>query len=792
MIPAKKIHSANSKLAFRFRCAAAPHFDEVVAFRGVEEISRPFLLTIELVEKEDEPVDIDGLVGERASLIAAADEPESAWGLHGIISRLEHVNQSGGFVLYRLELRPYLWRLSLSQHSRVFTEMSVIDVVKSVLEEGGIAGDDYELRLTGTYAPREHICQYRETDLSFLSRWLEREGLYYFFEHDGDRERLVICDHRGAHGVSRASAVRYVPAAVEDSSSSEAFSEFRGAAALLSADTGVRDYDYLNPLAPIVGSASCRKEGVAPGGVGTVVEHHPGAVDSSEASRYASLRAEQIASQQKRFVGHGQVLSLRSGHLFAVADHPREAFNTRYLACRVEHHGNLTSGSHVYRHLLELPFDDEYRATVEAIPETVQFRAARSTPLPRIYGYELAVIDGPEGLYAPLDDQGRYKLRFQFDEQSWVEDEASTWVRMAQTHGGATEGLHFPLRKGTEVMVSFLGGDPDRPVISGVLPNSTKQSPVTSANNTSNVLVTGGSNRLEMDDRDGEQFIQLETPTKDTSLRMGHPRKGDNSLDIRTDGDAYHYVKGTVEEETEGDKTELVVGDHTITCQADVQTDIRGEATVNIGDNSTSFTMGNSVSMTMGNFATHKMANEHTVTMGNYVSQVMGTSVSEQVGLSVSRFMGDRVVETMGNQINNTAGNVLSNCSGNFVSQVMGNKIDMVTGTSFTASVGSSTGSFTLGSTADIYVGSKANMSLALETNISAAGKIDVSAAAAFEMNASAVIKLCVGVEAGISNVNSKVEDLQKEEYSLAYKDGKLELKKGETSISSATLTIIK
>src|SRR5690606_26356950 len=128
-------------------------------------------------------------------------------------------------------------------------------------------------------------------------------------------------------------------------------------------------------------------------------------------------------------------------------------------------------------------------------------------------------VDGEaDSPYAQIDDQGRYLVKFKFDESDLENGKASTYVRMMQPHGGTTEGLHFPLRKGSDVVFSFLGGDPDRPVIAGVVPNTTTPSPVTNTNHTQNVIRTGANNHIILDDSEGREFISIRTPNNNTAL----------------------------------------------------------------------------------------------------------------------------------------------------------------------------------------------------------------------------------------------------------------------------------
>src|SRR5262249_4317288 len=159
---------------------------------------------------------------------------------------------------------------------------------------------------------------------------------------------------------------------------------------------------------------------------------------------------------------------------------------------------------------------------VDSISAKLQLRAESVTPWPRIYGYENGSVDGPaESDYAQIDDQGRYNCKFKFDESKLKNGKATTWVRMMQPHGGDIEGFHFPLRKNTEVIFAFMGGDPDRPVIIGVVPNATHPSPVTLSNYTKNVIQTGARNRMEIEDKAGNEWIRWSTPYANTFINMG-------------------------------------------------------------------------------------------------------------------------------------------------------------------------------------------------------------------------------------------------------------------------------
>ncbi|MGC3997850.1 MAG: phage baseplate assembly protein V [Anaeromyxobacter sp.] len=262
-----------------------------------------------------------------------------------------------------------------------------------------------------------------------------------------------------------------------------------------------------------------------------------------------------------------------------------------------------------------------------AIPATVQYRPPRLAPTPRITGLETAVIDGEaDERYAQLDEHGRYAVRIRFDESDLGPGQASTRVRMLQPHGGSQEGFHFPLRKGTEVMLAFVGGDPDRPVIVGVGPNAHKPSPVTRKNATQNVIVTGGLNALVMEDTQGAEYVRSESPASRSFLHLGAPEKAlGKNLVLSTDGTGLVHTGSDLTVETLGARADDVTGDLTETYRAAQQTTVHGarEDTVK-GKVTERFEAGH----------------EHKVLGGGVVREVTGGETEKVVGARTQTIEG--------------------------------------------------------------------------------------------------------------------------------------------------------
>ena len=523
---------------FTVTSSVLPGGTRVVGFRGSEGISRPYVFEIYLSLEsggESHELDLADAIGAKATLTLSRQDDAEPYVFHGIFSELSLLHEMGGRALCRALLVPQLWRLRQTFHSRIFTAMSIPDVIAATLEDGGLTSEDYVFKLAGQHKPEEHICQYQESHFDFISRWMEREGLYYYFEQGEAREKLVITDSASFQDDLVAAPVRFFALAGGDVTARACLQTFTCRHRALPGSVRFKDYDYTKPTLGITGTATVSKIGLGE------INIHGGRFFTPEAGkRLATLRAEELLAREVVFTGSGTTFHLRPGYTFTLEDHPRASFDAKYLATEVVHTGNQAATTPELRRLTGLDGEEVYRVEVSAIPGAVQFRAELKTPWPRVYGTEHGVIDGDaDSEYAQIDDHGRYFVRFAFDESDLNDGKASTRVRMMQPHGGGIEGWHFPLRKGTEVLFTFLGGDPDRPVIAGVVPNAHTPSPVTKANHTRNVIQTGGRNRVELEDKSGSERITMQTPHTNTMIRMGSPNGGpdaEHNMIIRTDG----------------------------------------------------------------------------------------------------------------------------------------------------------------------------------------------------------------------------------------------------------------
>jgi type VI secretion system secreted protein VgrG len=563
---------------YQLRAGFLPASARLASFEGEEGLGTlyRFAVTVAVPLEAGLELNLDAATGTRATL--RINDPHTGalrHQYHGVVSSLELVEDRERFSVFRLHLVPQLWRLTLGEHSRVFVDRSVPEILQQTLEEGGLTSSDYELRVTRNYERRPYVCQYRESRFIFLLRWLQRVGAYFFFEQGDESDKIVITDD-SAQAPALDVKARFAPGGGH---ATDTLHRFRWQCDVLPKAVRVTDYDPLKPLLSVAGSAD-----VVPNGPGgdvrwfDVNENSP-----AKARAYARTRAQQYLAGRSTYRGQGRVFGLVAGYTFALDGHPRAELDRRYLVTGVRHHGSQISADTALAGLAG-HVDDVYSCELSAVDASAPWLPPETVPWPRIAGTVRARIDGPaDSEYAQIDVEGGYLVRLMLDESGLPDGSASCRVRMLQPHAGNPEGFHLPLRKGTEVQIAFLKGDPDQPVITGAVANPLTPSPVTSANRTQNVLQTGGSNRLEIDDAQGSQYVDWSSPSENTFLHLGaHAGLGSHNYALSTSGDFSVKAGANLDITVGGTQTETVTGNVTETYKANQTTTVAGPLNVTI------------------------------------------------------------------------------------------------------------------------------------------------------------------------------------------------------------------
>lgn len=529
----------SSDRRFEFASTACPSDTfAVVRMTGFEAISRPYRFELVLVS-DDAQLDLARVLAAKAELrILAPDGSQQATPYAGVLAEFDQLHQAGGFTFYRAVLVPRLWQLSLYRSSEVYLhEQTVPEIIEAILKAARLSpASDYAFKLTGSYRPRSYVCQYQETPLAFLSRWCEREGIYYCFEQVDGVDRLVLLDDRVAQS-AEAVTINYRPADELDVGlAPDSVQGFVCRTRPLPRSLVLQDYNHRRASMPLVAQVE-----ISASGIGEEMLYGENFRTEEEGQRYANIRAQELRCGERVFSGEGTAVGLRSGYFMDLSHHYRDDFNGRYLVTEITHEGSqagaLLTG-------LKTPFDEReghtsYRNSFLALPAAIQFRPARTTPKPRVAGTMNATIDAEgTGEYAELDAYGQYKVQIPFDRTEKGAAKGSAPVRMASPYAGSDHGMHFPLHKGAEVLLSFTDGDPDQPVIVGAVPNSLNPNVVDQRNPQDNLISTKGGNQMLMADTKGKEVIWLNSPFHKSSIGIGsvHPEGGGSIYTATTGG----------------------------------------------------------------------------------------------------------------------------------------------------------------------------------------------------------------------------------------------------------------
>lgn len=462
---------------------------QIYEVAGRESLGRLFEIALGVVTTTPGGLDLGAVEGAAASLVFHVDQ-QDVRRIHGMIATIDDfLDTQPETRSYRLMLVPRAFRLTLVRTQEIFMDLSIPDIIKKKLELVGLGAGDVEFRLSGSYPPREFVVQYQETDLAFISRLAEHEGITFFFDHESGTDKMVFTD--GNDGFPMLAGHDIIPFRARGDRRD--IFRVESTTRVVPKAHVVHDYNYRLPLVDPTGSAE------APSGFGGgLVEYGAHCKTPDEALRLAQIRAEETESMHRVFTLESDLPWIVSGGRFTLDGHPKLG-DCKFLITEVVHSGRFPVA------IFGVKQDVPYTNTFRAIEATVPHRPARVTPKPRIHGVVNGVIaheiEGTESLFARLDEHGRYLVRLMFDtSQTGDRQVVSRRIRMAQPHSGANYGHHFPLKPGTEVLVGFVDGDPDRPIILMTAPNPITPSPVAQNSAPAHRIKTATGILIEMKD----------------------------------------------------------------------------------------------------------------------------------------------------------------------------------------------------------------------------------------------------------------------------------------------------
>ena len=550
---------------------------------------------------------------------------------------------------YNLLLRPWLWWLTLASNNRVFQNLATSDIVTSIFDEHGFS--DYELQLTGSYTPREYCVQYGETDFAFVSRLLEEEGIFWFFTHADGAHTLVLGDSNDAFPpCPNATTIPYLGQQM----GGRELHGIRSGQICRQAVSGVyraTDYEFTTPTTSLYGQA----EAVA--GPLSVYEHPGGYTAKARGDALGAMRVNALRSQESRFIGESDCRWLVPGHSFTLSGHEDDTANIEWVVTKVSHEADHSS----------------YRNRFEAMPKSTNYRPPRSTPKPRMHT-QTAIVVGKAGEEIWTDEYGRIKIQFPWDRTGANDETSSCWVRVVLPWSGKGFGMQFIPRIGQEVIVTFIDGDPDRPLVTGCVYNGDNALPYElPANQTQSGIKTnsskggGGFNELRFEDKkDSEEvFLQAQKDfninvLNDTTATVGH----DETLTVQ------NARTRTVKD---GDETvTLEKGKRTVTIQTGSDTlDVKDTRTLTVGGDQTHSTGGNYAHEVTGNYEltvdgnlTIKVSGTLTLQSGGDLTAKSDANLTNQAGTALTNKAGTALTNQAGTTLDNKAGTTLTNNGG--------------------------------------------------------------------------------------------------------------------------------
>lgn len=502
------------------------------SMEGEEALSEPFTLTLQLLSNlKNPPIDQQALLGtpmtvhlEPVFLGGTPLEKTVMRYWHGYVARVQQEHGSRGrYRVYTVELRPWLWFLSQSSDCRIFQQQSVPQIIEQVFTENGFT--DYELNL-GSYAPREYCVQYRETDLDFVHRLLEHEGIYYYFKHQQSKHTLVLVDGTTAHmPLPQYASIDFaVDESMQPDTIGERIDEWRPVHQVCTGSYAHKDYDFKRPNLRLY--TRCPPKQLHKLNRFEKYDYPGGYTEESTGNRYARIRLEAEHALFNTVDGAGNTHGIAPGSTFTLAVPSDDvAFalgkeQKEHLVARA-HYSFAVQPYETTEDLALRPF----RCTFSALKAPFKFRPPRKTPRPVVGGLHVARVVGRKGEEIDVDEYGRIKVQFAWDMDGTFDENSSCRIRVAQKWAGSKWGAqHWP-RIGNEVVVSFVDGDPDRPLVVGSVYNGKNKPPFAkdaeSGLKTDSTKNAVGFNQLSFVDTAGKELIDVHAQ-RDMRTKVKH------------------------------------------------------------------------------------------------------------------------------------------------------------------------------------------------------------------------------------------------------------------------------
>lgn len=619
---------------------------------GRDEIGRCYSYTVGFVSK-DQAVDPLAMLGGMVSVEGESGDNKRYF--NGYVSRFRMSRIEKHLAYYEAEISPWLWFLGNTTDCRIFQNMTAVEIIEDIFSKYGIA--KFEKRLQASYPPREYCVQYDESDLDFVQRLMEHEGIFYFFEHADGEHTLVLVDAmskiKTAAGYETA---QFHHGGAMTRRDREYVTQWAPGSAVMPGAYVHTDYDFKKPGADLMAQSN---EAFGHKEASGEHYHQPGAhLDVGRGDSIAAIRREELQAPHNRILAHGTLRGLFSGCKFKLAEHPRDDQNDEYLVISAE-----------YR-LFDPSYEtgvnrdgDNFQLIMEVAPTKVPYRPPRITRKVIMRGPQTATVVGPSGEEIFTDEYARVKVQFHWDREGKRDQNSSCFVRVSQTWAGSNWGFIQIPRIGQEVIVDFIEGDPDRPIITGRVYNASQMPPyglpgeaTKSGWKSDSSKGGGGYNELMFEDKAGSELVNFQAQ-KDHTLLIKHDRTKlvQHDQSDRIDHDAKHSVGHNLDED---------VGNHkTVKVGVNQTTNIGNHDTETVGVNR-SLTVGSNETISIGSNSTETIGLNHTQTVAALQTITVGAARVDSVSAAETRSVGAVQTNTIGASRSVTVGAAQSHSVG--------------------------------------------------------------------------------------------------------------------------------
>ncbi|MES2814903.1 MAG: type VI secretion system tip protein TssI/VgrG [Pseudomonadota bacterium] len=710
---------------------------------GSDEISQCFRYELGLVGK-DIDVKAEDILGTPATILVRTDSAKRFF--HGIVAEFAFQGFREDYAYYRVVLRPWLWFLTNRSDNRIFQKKSVVEIIEEVWKP--YAHVKVEKRLKKSYPPRDYCVQYRESDLDFVQRLMEHEGIFYHFDHADGEHTLVLSDaNASVKDAEDFGSVKFRGEVGTAAGEEDVITAFLPRASVRSGAYVHTDYDFKKPATDLMTKSDAPKSHEAAKGE---LYHYPGAyIEVGAGEPLAAIRLEEVQAAHVRIEAQGNVRGLWSGVSFKLEEFPREADNVKYLVLRSEYE----MWDDQYRAGMQQE-GDGFRVRLQLQPLSLTFRPERRTPKPLMSGPQTAVVVGPSGEEIFTDEYSRVKVQFHWDRLGGKDENSSCFVRVSSAWAGSGWGFIQIPRIGQEVIVDFLEGNPDAPIVTGRVYNAAQMPPyglpanATQSGWKSNSSPGGGGwNEMRFEDKKGSEEVYFQA---------------------------------------EKDHNELIKNNETRTIGNDFAEDVGHDATQDIGHDRTE-TVGNDKSVTVGhdqitaigNNDTETVGVDRVLTVGSNETISVGSSSSETIGLNHTQTVAVAQTVTVGAARVDSVGASETRTVGAAQSMTIGASRDVTVGASESHSIGTND-SWTIGSDRTVSVGGKEGISIGGDQSESVGGGVSVSVGKDRGANIAGAESLGVGKDMGVT-VGKKFVLTVADEITLKCGDAEVTMKKDGT-----------